>query len=133
MRKESVKRGRDDLRREYNLARLKAGVRGKYYKQATAGTNLVLLDPDVTRAPCVEIDRSSWPKRGTQTVASGSSSRTAARTMLTEAARSPSRAWQCPDRSAGGHEMRDTVESDTARQVQYAFRRPRFPVIYCRG
>jgi hypothetical protein len=45
MRKESVKRGPDDLRREYDLARLKGGVRGKYYKQATAGTNLVLLDP----------------------------------------------------------------------------------------
>jgi len=49
MRKESVKRGRDDLRREYDLASLKGGVRGKYYKQATAGTNLVLLDPDVAR------------------------------------------------------------------------------------
>ena len=50
MRKESVKRGRDDLRREYDLARLTGGVRGKYYKQVTAGTNLVLLDPDVARA-----------------------------------------------------------------------------------
>jgi hypothetical protein len=50
MRKESVKRGRDDLRTEYDLARLKGGVRGKYYKQATGGTNLVLLDPDVARA-----------------------------------------------------------------------------------
>jgi hypothetical protein len=26
---------------------LKGGVRGKYYKKAIAGTNLVLLDPDV--------------------------------------------------------------------------------------
>lgn len=50
MRKESVKRGGDDLRPEYDLARLKGGVRGKYYKQAAAGTNLVLLDPDVARA-----------------------------------------------------------------------------------
>jgi hypothetical protein len=50
MRKASVKRGGDDLRPEYNLARLKGGIRGKYYKQATAGTNLVLLDPDVARA-----------------------------------------------------------------------------------
>jgi hypothetical protein len=50
MRKESVKRRRDGLRPEYDLARLKGGVRGKYYKQATAGTNLVLLDPDVARA-----------------------------------------------------------------------------------
>ena len=50
MRKESVKRRRDDLRPEYDLARLKGGVRGKYYKQATAGTNLILLEPDVARA-----------------------------------------------------------------------------------
>jgi hypothetical protein len=26
------------------------GVRGKYYRRATAGTNLVLLDPDVAKA-----------------------------------------------------------------------------------
>ena len=50
MRKELAKRGSDDLRREYDLASLKGGVRGKYYKQAAAGTNLVLLDPDVARA-----------------------------------------------------------------------------------
>ena len=50
MRKESAKQGSDDLRPEYDLARLKGGVRGKYHKQATAGTNLVLLDPDVARA-----------------------------------------------------------------------------------
>jgi hypothetical protein len=40
----------DDLRSEYDLARLKGGVRGKYRQQATAGTNLVLLEPDVARA-----------------------------------------------------------------------------------
>ena len=50
MRKELPKRGSDDLRPEYDLASLKGGVRGKYYKQATAGTNLVLLEPDVARA-----------------------------------------------------------------------------------
>jgi hypothetical protein len=50
MRSESVKRDREDLRPEYDLARLKGGVRGKYYEQATAGTNLVLLDPDVALA-----------------------------------------------------------------------------------
>lgn len=38
------------MRPEYDLAPVKGGVRGKYYKQATAGTNLVLLDPDVARA-----------------------------------------------------------------------------------
>ena len=50
MKKESARRRRDDLRPEYDLASLKGGVRGKYYKQAAAGTNLVLLDPDVARA-----------------------------------------------------------------------------------
>jgi len=50
MRKELAKRRSDDLRPEYDLARLKGGVRGKYYKQAAAGTNLVLLEPDVARA-----------------------------------------------------------------------------------
>ena len=50
MRKELAKRRSDALRPEYDLARLKGGVRGKYYKQAAAGTNLVLLDPDVARA-----------------------------------------------------------------------------------
>ena len=49
MKKESTKRASDELRPEYDLARLKGGVRGKYYKQAVAGTNLVLLEPDVAR------------------------------------------------------------------------------------
>jgi len=34
----------------HDLASLKGGVRGKYYQRATAGTNLVLLEPDVARA-----------------------------------------------------------------------------------
>jgi hypothetical protein len=50
MRKQLAKRRSDDLRPEYDLSRLKGGVRGKYYKQAIAGTNLVLLAPDVARA-----------------------------------------------------------------------------------
>jgi len=49
-RKELTKRRSDDLRPEYDFASLKGGVRGKYYRQATAGTNLVLLEPDVARA-----------------------------------------------------------------------------------
>jgi hypothetical protein len=40
----------DALREEYNFASLEGGVRGKHYKSATAGTNLVLLDPDVAKA-----------------------------------------------------------------------------------
>ena len=40
----------DDLRPEYDLSQLKGGVRGKYFKRATAGTTLVLLEPDVAEA-----------------------------------------------------------------------------------
>lgn len=41
----------DELRPEYDLrALLKGGVRGKYVARYRAGTNLVLLDPDVARA-----------------------------------------------------------------------------------
>ncbi len=50
MRKALAKRRSDQLRPEYDLSRLKGGARGKYYKQAMAGTNLVLLEPDVARA-----------------------------------------------------------------------------------
>jgi hypothetical protein len=35
------------LRREYDLSKLKGGVRGKYTARYRAGTNLVLLSPDV--------------------------------------------------------------------------------------
>ena len=48
MKKKSEKRGRaDELRPEYNLKQLKGGVRGKYAARYRAGTNLVLLSPDV--------------------------------------------------------------------------------------
>ena len=44
-------RMRDELRPEYDLRQLlKDGVRGKYARQYHAGTNLVLLDPDVRKA-----------------------------------------------------------------------------------
>ena len=45
-----MKRRGDELRPEYDLASLKGLVRGKYYKRALMGTNLVLLEPDVARA-----------------------------------------------------------------------------------
>ena len=32
------------------MAQLKGGVRGKYYNRAMAGTNLVLIEPDLARA-----------------------------------------------------------------------------------
>lgn len=36
-----------ELRPEYDLSKLKGGVRGKYYERARAGTNLVLIEPDL--------------------------------------------------------------------------------------
>jgi len=47
MKKEPAAKLSDDLRPEYDLSQLKGGVRGKYYRRATAGTNLVLIDPDL--------------------------------------------------------------------------------------
>ncbi len=44
-------RTNDELRPEYDLRRLlRGGIRGKYAKRYHAGTNLVLLDPDVRKA-----------------------------------------------------------------------------------
>jgi hypothetical protein len=44
-------RTNDELRPEYDLRQLlKGGVRGKYAKRYHAGTNLILLDPDVRKA-----------------------------------------------------------------------------------
>jgi hypothetical protein len=41
----------DELRPEYDLGQLlKGGARGKYAKRYRAGTNLVLLDPDIRKA-----------------------------------------------------------------------------------
>jgi hypothetical protein len=37
----------ENLREEYDFARLGGGVRGKYVARFRAGTNLVLLSPDV--------------------------------------------------------------------------------------
>jgi hypothetical protein len=47
MKKASAKRIDDDLRPEYDLSQLKGGVRGKYHRQAAAGTNLVLIEPEL--------------------------------------------------------------------------------------
>jgi hypothetical protein len=41
---------KNDLRSEYDLSKLKGGIRGKYAKRYRAGTNLVRLEPDVARA-----------------------------------------------------------------------------------
>ena len=50
MKKHTDKTG-DELRPEYDMSQLlKGAVRGKYAKRYHAGTNLVLLDPDVRKA-----------------------------------------------------------------------------------
>lgn len=41
---------RDELRPEYRQQDLGKGVRGKYFKAYRAGTNLVLLEPEVAAA-----------------------------------------------------------------------------------
>jgi len=46
MKKQSAKTV-DGLRKEYDLSLLKRGVRGKYYRQAKAGSNLVLIEQDL--------------------------------------------------------------------------------------
>lgn len=48
--KNVIQNDTDDLRPEYDLSKLKGGVQGKYFKRATAGTILVLLEPDVAEA-----------------------------------------------------------------------------------
>ena len=40
----------DDLRPEYDLAKLQGGVRGKHLDRYRSGTNLALLAPDVRTA-----------------------------------------------------------------------------------
>lgn len=49
MKRKSTKKKVDELRRDYDLTTFKGGIRGKYYKRATAGTKLVLITPDVAK------------------------------------------------------------------------------------
>ncbi len=49
MKKASASKNSDGLRGEYDLSQLAGGVRGKYYRRATAGTNLVLIEPDLAK------------------------------------------------------------------------------------
>ena len=46
----------DELQPEYDFSRMAGGVRGKYVERYQAGTNLILLDPDVARAFPTEAD-----------------------------------------------------------------------------
>jgi hypothetical protein len=47
MKKVLLQKNKDDLKPEYDLSQMKGGVRGKYYREATAGTNLVLIEPEL--------------------------------------------------------------------------------------
>ena len=48
--KKTNRRSANDMLPEYDFASMKGGVRGKYAAQYRAGTNLVLLDPEVAEA-----------------------------------------------------------------------------------
>lgn len=50
MKKEVENEMEDELRSEYDFAQMEGGVRGKYVDRYRAGTNLVLLEPDVAQA-----------------------------------------------------------------------------------
>jgi hypothetical protein len=47
MKKVAERDASDDLRSEYDLSKMEGGERGKYAQRFKAGTNLVLLSPDV--------------------------------------------------------------------------------------
>jgi hypothetical protein len=40
----------DDVRPEYDFAAMKGGVRGKYVRRIHEGTNIVLIEPEVSEA-----------------------------------------------------------------------------------
>ncbi|MEL6553055.1 MAG: hypothetical protein AAFQ63_06250 [Cyanobacteria bacterium J06621_11] len=40
----------DELRPEYDFSQMTGGIKGKYVEKYQAGTNLILLDPDVAEA-----------------------------------------------------------------------------------
>lgn len=46
----------DELRPEYDFSQMQGGVKGKYVERYRAGTNLVLLAPDVAKAFPTEAD-----------------------------------------------------------------------------
>ena len=48
--KKADKKLKDEILPEYDFASMTGGVRGKYAKQYRAGTNLVLLEPELSRA-----------------------------------------------------------------------------------
>jgi hypothetical protein len=49
MKKARAAKRSDDLRPEYDLSELGPMVRGKYYRQAILGSNVILLEPELAR------------------------------------------------------------------------------------
>lgn len=49
MKKDIENEMEEELLAEYDFAQMKGGVKGKYVEQYRAGTNLVLLDPDIAQ------------------------------------------------------------------------------------
>jgi hypothetical protein len=49
MKKAATRRESDELRPEYDLSKLGTAVRGKYYRQAAEGSNLILIEPELAR------------------------------------------------------------------------------------
>jgi hypothetical protein len=41
---------KEDLKKEYDLKSLGKGARGKYFEQYQKGTNVVVIDPDLSKA-----------------------------------------------------------------------------------
>ncbi|MHC5599723.1 MAG: hypothetical protein ACYTXC_27965 [Nostoc sp.] len=50
MKREVENEMEEELLSEYDFAQMEGGVKGKYIERYRAGTNLVLLDPDVAQA-----------------------------------------------------------------------------------
>jgi hypothetical protein len=48
--KKANRRSQNDMRPEYDFASMKGGIRDRYVKQYRAGTNLILLDPELAEA-----------------------------------------------------------------------------------
>ena len=49
MKKAGAAKQSDDLRPEYDLLALGPMARGKYYRQAASGSNLILIEPELSR------------------------------------------------------------------------------------
>ena len=49
--KKEVDELEDELSPEYDFSQMAGGVKGKYVERYRAGTNLVLLEPDIAQVP----------------------------------------------------------------------------------